>query len=485
MSVDRCHTSAAVLAERVREGDLSPTTLVDAYLDRIAARNDVTNAYVTIIEDEARERAREAERAVENGDDLGPLHGVPIALKDLHGMKSGVRHTFGSVPFADHVPETDAIVVERLERAGAIVLGKTNTPEFGHAGTTDNELFGATGTPFDPGKTAGGSSGGSAAAVADGLAAMAQGSDVGGSLRIPASACGVVGLKPSFGRIAHAPRPDGFGTHTPFATVGPMARTVEDVALMLDVCAGPDPRDPFSLPAPDESYRTATETGIEDLRVAYSPDLSRFAVDEHVRRIVDGAVEAFEDAGTTVEDVEIGGPEMGDLRYAFTSAFTVKFATLAATLKDAYGVDLLGEHRDEVTPELVRLMEMGQGFDTVEYNRTDVIRTSFYDAIEDVLEESHVLVTPTLAVPPFGIDESAPSTIDGETVNPLTDWLLTWPFNLTGHPTASIPAGFTDEGLPVGMQVVGRRLDEHSVLAASAAFERVRPWHEEYPRMGV
>ena len=314
------------------------------------------------------------------------------------------------------------------------------------------------------------------------MTALAQGSDVGGSLRIPASACGVVGLKPSFGRIAHTPRPDGFGTHTPFATVGPMARTVEDVALMLDVCAGPDPRDPFSLPAPDESYRTATERDVGDLTVAYSPDLSRFTIDERVRAVVDEAVGAFEEAGATVERVEVGGPEMNDLRYAFMSQFTVKFATLAATLKDAHGVDFLGEHREAVTPELVRFAEMGQSFDTVEFNRTDVVRTAFYDAIEDVLDEYDVLVTPTLAVPPFGIGEDEPREIDGESINPLTDWLLTWPFNLTGHPTASVPAGFTEEGLPVGRQIVGRRLDERTVLAASAAFERVRPWVGNYPR---
>ncbi len=482
MSVELCYASATDLAERIRTGDLSPTDLTDAYLDRIAARNEVTNSYVTVIEDEAREQAEEAEQAVESGDELGPLHGVPIALKDLHGMKAGVRHTFGSVPFAEYVPEENAIVVERLERAGAIVLGKTNTPEFGHAGTTDNELFGPTGTPFDSEKTAGGSSGGSAAAVADGLAAFAQGSDVGGSLRIPASACGVVGVKPTFGRIAHAPRPDGFGTHTPFATVGPMARTVEDAALMLDVCAGSHPRDPFSLPAPDIDYRAATERGAEDLRVAYSPDLSRFVIDERVRRVMDDAVTGFEEAGAVVEEVEIGGPGMGDLRYTFMSQFTVKFATLAASLKDAYGVDFLGEHREQVTPELAQFMEMGQGFDTVEYNRTDEIRTAFYDAIEDVFCEYDVLVTPTLAVPPFDIEKRAPSTIDGETINPATDWLLTWPFNLTGHPAASIPAGFTDEGLPVGMQVVGQRLDEETVLTTSAAFERMRPWAENYPR---
>jgi Asp-tRNA(Asn)/Glu-tRNA(Gln) amidotransferase A subunit family amidase len=482
MSVDLCYTPATELAERVRTGELSPVELVDAYLDRIDARNDVTNAFVTVIEEAARERAKEAEQAVESGDELGPLHGVPVALKDLFGRKAGVRNTFGSKLFAEHVPEEDAIMVRRLEDAGAIVLGKTNTPEFGYAGTTDNPLFGATGTPFDPTKTAGGSSGGSAAALADGLTPLAQGSDAGGSLRIPASACGLFGLKTTLGRIPHAPRPNGFAHHTPATTMGPFARTVEDAALMLDVCAGPDPRDPFSLPAAETDYVAATERPVDDLRVAYSPDLSRFRIAEDVRTVITEGVDALAEAGATVEKSEVGGPSLGELRFAFTKLYTVGFATLAATVEEQYGLDPLGEHREAVTPDLVQMMEIGKSFDVAEYGTANVPRTGLHDAMEDLFAEYDLLVTPTLAVPPFGIDEPEPTQIDGEPINSLTDWLLTWPFNLTGHPAASVPAGLTEEGLPVGMQVVGPRFAEDDVLAASAAVERVRPWAEEYPR---
>ena len=268
MAEELCFTPATELAFRIRRRDLSPVEVVDAFLDRIEDRNGRINAYVTVLDEEARKKAKEAERLLGSGRPLGPLHGVPVAIKDLFDFKAGVRNTFGSKPLADFVPRQSVTYVERLEEAGAIVLGKTNTPEFGHKGATDNLLFGPTSTPFAPGKNAGGSSGGSAAAVADGLAAIAQGTDSGGSIRIPASFCGVYGLKASFGRVATASRPDAFVTHTPFSHSGPLSRTIEDAALMVDVMTGPHPRDPFSLPNDGTDYLVATRQSIEGMRVA-------------------------------------------------------------------------------------------------------------------------------------------------------------------------------------------------------------------------
>ena len=475
---------ATELAARIRRGALSPITVVEAFLDRIEARNDTLNAYVTVIAEDARERAREAERAVERGDLLGPLHGVPVALKDLHGYKNGVRHTYCSVPFKDHVADHDATSVSRLEAAGAIVLGKTNAPEFGPKGTTDNLLFGPTGNPFDPAYNAGGSSGGSAAAVVDGMAAVAQGSDGGGSLRIPASWSGCYTIKPTFRRVAVAETPSAF-SHTPFIHHGPLARSVEDAALLLDVIAGPDPRDPHSVPN-GPSARAATSRGIEDLEIAYTPDYGTFPVDPSVRRVVEDALAAFEAAGATVRDLD---PQLGHDHATLTDVWLtysgVGHAARWRTLKDEEGMDLLADHRDEITDELARMIEIGRDVSAVEYRRLDHVRTDVLRAFADVLDAADLLVSPTLACPPVpNADDGhtvGPTAIEGVPVDPQIGWCMTYLQNFTGHPAASVPAGFTDDGLPVGLQIMGPRFGEDQVIAASAAFERHRPWADAYP----
>ncbi|WP_372911078.1 amidase [Salinigranum sp.] len=489
MSDTFAYTSAAVLASRIRRGDLSPVAVVDACLERIDARNEDTNAFVTVLEEEARERAKEAEAAVRRGEELGPLHGVPIAIKDLFDFKAGVRNTMGSVPFAEFVPEESATYVRRLEDAGAIVLGKTNTPEMGHKGTTDNRLFGPTSTPFDLDRNAGGSSGGSAAAVADGLVPIAQGSDGGGSVRIPAAWSGVYGFKATYGRVAQAIRPDAFLSHTPTIHAGPLTRTVEDAALMLDVMTGPDPRDPLSVPEDPHDFRGAVRRGVEGMDVAYSPDFDVFPVDERVRRVVDDAVTAFETAGATVEEVSLGlTHDQFELAELWIREIGMLYHSAVEGFK-AEGLDLLGDHRDELTPEFAELLEETRDQSVVGYKRDEHLRTEVYDALQDVftVEEYDLLVTPTLAVPPVENDDGGtgqtvgPSEVDGEPVDPLIGWCLTYPINFTGHPAASIPAGFTDDGLPVGLQLVGDRFDDETVFAASGAFERVRPWHDAYP----
>ncbi|WP_160133669.1 amidase [Halococcus salsus] len=473
-------TTATSLAGRVRAGDLSPVDVVETVLDRATARNDVTNAYVTLVEDDARERAHEIEAAVERGEDPGPLAGVPVALKDLFGYKAGIPATMGSAAVGEFVPEESAVVTERLEAAGAVVVGTTNAPEFGHKLVTENPFHGRTGTPFDPERVSGGSSGGSAAAVADGLAAFAQGSDMGGSIRVPAAFCGVYGLKPSFGRVPTATRPDGFVLSTPFTSIGPLARTVEDAALALDVLSGPHPRDPYSLPAPEKSYRDALDRDTSDLSVAYSRDLGIFDVAERVADVTD---DALADLAGVVDDVERTDPpydgSLSDLRYAFTQISTVVFASMVEGF-EAEGIIGDGD-RERLSPSVRTMVRIGEDADAVSYKRADRPRTDFYDAVEAVLDEHDLLVTPTTAVPPFEHGRDGPQTIDEASVaNPVVDWCLTWPFNLPGHPVASIPAGFVD-GLPVGLQVVGRRHADETVLAASAALERVRPWRDTYP----
>jgi len=477
--------SATELAARIRRGDLSPVSAVEDCLERIEDRDGELNAFVTVLEEPALERAREAERAVEAGEDLGPLHGVPIALKDLFDFKAGVRNTIGSTPFAEFVPESSATYVERLEAAGAIVVGKTNVPEFGHKGTTDNRLCGATSTPFDLDRNAGGSSGGSAAAVADGLVPVAQGSDAGGSIRIPAACCGVYGFMPSYGRVAQAIRPDAFDTHTPTIHAGPITRTVEDAALLLEVMTGPHPRDPMSVPDEDPDYRGAVRRGIEGFRVAYSPHFEVFPVDGRVGAVVDDAVEAFEEAGATVETVELDIEySHRDLAELWTREVGISYQSTLEGFEEA-GYDLLEDHREALCPDFVELLEETRDLTALRYKRDEHVRTEVFDAIQDVFADYDLLVTPTVAVPPVENSEEGqtvgPSEIDGEPVDPLIGWCLTYPLNFTGHPAASVPAGLTDDGLPVGLQVVGDRFADTDVLAASGAFERVRPWADTLP----
>ena len=477
---------AVEVASRVRRGDLAPTEIVDAFIERIHNRNEEGNAYVTLIEEQARKRARELEDAVEQGHDLGPLHGVPIALKDALGFKKGVRNTYGSIPFKDNVSERNALFVERLEDAGAIVLGKTNVPEFGSMGTTDNLLFGPTSTPFDLQYNSGGSSGGSAAAVADGLCTFAQGSDAGGSLRIPASFCGIFTLKPSFRRVAAPGVPNAFSSAKTFGHYGPLTRTVEDAALVLDVIAKPHPRDPFSVPSDTTDFRSATRQSVEGLKIAYTRDFDAFPVDKQVTKVTDEAVEAFERAGATVTEVDIEiGHSHSTLMETWLDIWKVNYAAEMEVLKEESGIDLLGDHRDEITDHLINLIEGGHEISGTEYYNFDIVRTDVMNAIANVFENYDLLVSPTTACPPVeNADEGinvGPADINGERIEPTIGWCMTYLINFTGHPAASVPAGETDAGLPIGMQIVGRRFDDETVLAASASFERIRPWRETYP----
>lgn len=473
------YRSATDLAARIRRGDASPVEVVDVLLDRIEERNDATNAFVTVAGERAREAAREAKRAVDDGGDVGPLHGVPVAVKDLNHV-AGVRTTFGSRLFDGYVPEESDPFVTRLERAGAIVLGKTNTPEFGLGCTTDNLVVGPTPTPFDLDRVGGGSSGGAGAALADGLCPLAQGSDTGGSIRTPASFCGVYGLKPSFGRIPLVDRPNAFSAHTPFSHLGPMARTVEDAALMLDVVAGSHSRDPFSLPDSGTEYRDAVDRDIEELSVAHSPGMGTYPVDPQVRETVSEAAGAFEAAGATVSDVEMDlGATQEEILDAFYTFARASWNALFDRLEDEHGLDPRGADREKlraVTRETILDTERPT---TAEVASAEATRTRVFDGAGDVLSGYDLLVTPTLAIPPFPVGEH-PTEIDDTEIEPLRGWVLTQPFNFSGHPVASIPAGFVD-GLPVGMQIVGRRHADDVVLRASAAYERVRPWHDAYP----
>ena len=482
MAEDLCFTPAVELADRIRRRKISPVEVVDAFLRRIERVNPKINAYVLVLEKRARERAREAERALEAGADVGPLHGLPVAVKDLVDL-AGVKTTAGSKLRANNVATADAIVVKRLRDAGAIVIGKTNTPEFGRKPMTTNLLHGPTGNPWAPDRTAGGSSGGSGAAVAAGLAPLAQGSDTAGSIRVPASACGVFGLMPDFGRVPKGPnRSDAFQYAGPCSFTGPMTRTVEDAALMLDAMAGPHSASPFSLPERESSYVDATGRSTADLRVAFSPDLGICSVESDVLGVVEDAVGALEEVVGTVDRVDAVFEQSWDeLHDALEVLLQERYRGMYDDLQRNQGIDLL-EHRADVTEEVVSRVEKSLELSVLDVRRAQRVRTRGYDAVRALLDEYDLIVTPTLGLRPFEKD-TQPESIRGEPIDPLHGWILTWPINLTGNPTASVPAGFTDDGLPVGMQLVGRRHEDDTVFAASAAFEGVRPWTEARPSL--
>ena len=471
-NTDLCFTPATELVDLIRRGELSPVELVDAFLDRIDQINPKVNAYCLVLHEKAHAAAKEAEAAVKRGDRLGPLHSIPIAIKDLTPT-AGIRTTFGSKAFEHFVPDYDAPFVERVKAAGAIILGKTNTPEFGWKGTTDNPLFGATRNPWALDRMAGGSSGGSAAAVAAGLAPLAEGSDGGGSIRIPSSACGVFGLKPTFGLVPVDLMLNCFTHSTPFITHGPIARTVADAALLLSVVAGPEERDPFSLPGPGEDFTQALKGDIGGLRIAYSPDLGFFEIDPRVRCATDNAVKVFADLGCAVEVVDPHFEKPEVLEGAFQTMWTVSFASNFQDLFLSLG--------ELMTPEVAAMIKLGQQVSGVEYKQTELIRSMVWEKIQAIFKRHDLLLTPTLAVPPFSIDILGPTEVNGEPINQFLGWILTYPFNLTGHPAASIPCGFTDEGLPLGLQIVGKRFADGMVLRASAAFERTSPWAHKRP----
>ena len=482
-SDELAYMSAAEIAERVRRRSLSPVEIVESCIARIERRNPSLNAFVFKGFDDARREARAAEASVMSGAATGPLHGVPTAIKDLFDFKPGWPFTFGGVrAMRDCVSSWHCVFAERIERAGAIILGKTNSPTMGLRGTCDNYLFGPSRNPFDTRRNTGGSSGGSAAAVADGLVPFAEGTDAGGSIRIPAAWCNVVGFKPSFGRVPVVTRPNAFAGATPFVFEGPISRTTEDAALVLSALAGYDPRDPFSIET-HEDFLGATRRSIKGWRIAYSPDFDVFPIDAAVGRTVDEAVRRFADAGAVVEEVRLGlKRSQRELSQTWTRLMTPLNISALEGMK-AFGIDLMGAHREDFPPDYLQRIDAYRELSAMELTADQAIRSEVYDAIQGVLTDHEILVSPTVATMPVENatdgDTKGPARVNGVEVDPLIGWCLTYLTNFSGHPSASVPAGLSG-GLPVGMQLIGRRYADGDVLAATAAVERVLPWREAY-----
>jgi aspartyl-tRNA(Asn)/glutamyl-tRNA(Gln) amidotransferase subunit A len=465
-ATDLCFMPATELAGAIRAKQVSPTEALDAVLARIATVNPKINAIVTVTEDLARTAAREAESRITRGESLGPLAGVPVTIKDLVMVKD-VRTTWGSKVFEHFVSPEDAPSVERLRAAGAVIVGMTNSPEFGYKGTTDNPVFGVTRNPWSLDHTPGGSTGGGGAAVAAGLAPLTIGTDAGGSIRIPASCCGIVGFKPTLGRVAMAP---AFGGLETLSHTGPMTRTVRDAALMMAVIAGPDARDLSSLPDDGTTWVAAPDGGIADLRLAWTPDWGYAPVDPEVRRITEASMRRLGQSGARIENASPRFPDPGD-------AFGVLFPAAVAARLEGF----LAEWRDKMDPGLVQYIELGRRPSAVQFVQAANVRRTLNDAFRQFFASHDLLLTPTLAAPPLPLGQHQYKEIAGKPVGALGWLAFTYPINLLGYPAITVPAGWTESGLPVGLQIVGPRFADAAVLRAAAAFEAVQPWAERRP----
>jgi amidase len=472
MALDElCWTPARELAEMVRQKDVSPVEIVEAVLARIDRINPHVNAYCTVAADHARAAAREAEAGVIRGGALAPLHGVPYSIKDLVPTK-GIRTTMGSKIFEHNVPDEDAALVEKLRSSGAILLGKTNTPEFGCKPFTDNFIFGATRNPWALDRSAGGSSGGAAAAVATGLGPLAEGSDLAGSIRHPAAWCGVVGFKPSQGRIPRYPNAAAWNS---MSVNGPIARTVADAALMFSVMVGPDVRDPLALPHTGEDWaRVADTPSVTGLRVAWTPDLGgAAAVDPRVVALCESAAKAFSELGCEVEDAS---PEIGDIAGPFLALnAAVRVATIGR---------YLDQWREQMDPILVHRLEIGRSLTPEEIGQAEVARSAYHQRLRRFFERYDLLVLPATATAATPLDDPIPAEIAGRPIKETLDMLVpTFVFNFSGYPAISVPCGWTGDGLPVGLQIAAGWWQDARVLRAAAAFEAVRPWASRRPAL--
>ena len=471
---DLCAYPATKLAGLVRERKLSPVEIAEAVLARQAGIDGHLNAFCTPTPDLAREMARRIEAEIAAGHTVGPLAGVPVAIKDLISTK-GIRTTGGSRLYADFVPEEDDIVVERLIAAGAIIVGKTNVAELGYGAVGHNPLFPTTRNPWAPELTSGGSSAGSAVAVAAGMAPVALGTDGGGSIRIPAAFCGVVGFKPSMGRVPLYPgcrdeRHAGFSGWESIEHIGPLTRTVGDAALVVSAIAGPDDRDRHSLPAGDVDWVQAAGETARGLRVAFSPDWGYAAVDAEVREIAAAAARVFErDLGCAVEETH---PGFGDLYPTFE--------TIVAMETDLTGMErLIEEHPGVVSPHIAAMV--GRIWTGREFSDAIAARKHIANTMWRFMRRYDVLLTPTVATPAFPIGLDCPSEIEGEPAAQQSWTPFAFLANFTGQPAISLPAGHTRAGLPVGVQIIGPHLGDALVLRAAATFEAAAPWADRWP----
>lgn len=455
------------LVSLIKKKEISPLELIGVTLERIDTVNHDLNAFVDLCPEKALSEARKITELISAGKDVGPLAGIPLGVKDLENV-AGMVTSYGSIPFKDNMVFEDSIQVARLKKAGAIVVGKTNTPEFGFTGFTKNRLYGITRNPWNLEMTPGGSSGGSAAAVAAGLVPICTGSDAGGSIRIPSSYSGCFGLKTSFGRIPIGPMP--YVSYSSLSVMGPLSRNVRDAALYMDCTVGYHPADPFSLPAPGKSYLAEIDNLPKRLKIAFSPTLGYAVVQKEVLDCVEKAVQAFAEMGHQVELWSGNLPDMGDA-----------WAELISTDIYAQLHEILEQEKDSIGRTLVTVLNKTRNTTVTRLTVIQKLRAELNSHLEKLFNEFDFLLTPTMPTEAFVASGPPPSEIDGQPVPLLGAVAFTYPFNFSGHPAASVPAGFTPNRLPAGLQIVAPRYRDDLVLQAARAYEKARPWDDLKP----
>ncbi len=461
--------SGLALGRAIASREVSAVEVLDAIVARVEAVNPQVNAVVTLAAENAREEARAVDVRVAAGETGGPLCGVPASIKDLIETK-GIRTTFGSLLRQDFVPQHDAVLVERVRAAGCPIFAKTNTPDHGGKFATDNMVFGATNNPWDLSRSPGGSSGGAAAQVAAGMGPLAVGNDGGGSIRVPASMCGVYGLKPQFGRIPSWPRHNGWYT---LNHEGPITRTVRDAAALLDIMAGPDERDWLSLPDQPGSYLQACDGDIKGMRVAWSPTPGYGRVDPEVLERCQAAARTFEELGCIVEEAS---PHLPNVDQIF-------LGMIVPRLLVQFEQEFPPGFAEKLDPVVQSFLPLAEQMTTRDVFAAIYGEYAVHDLLVGFFQQYELFLTPTIATPPYASGVFGPSEVAGEPISSPLEPFFTHPFNLTGQPAASVPVGFTDDGLPVGLQIVGRRFAEKTVLRASACFEAARPWADRWPAL--
>ena len=464
--------TAVELAQLIRNKDISCVEVMQAHIAQIDRVNPKVNAIVTYHPEQALEVAKAADVALQGGDNVGVLHGLPVAHKDLVDT-AGVRTTYGSPIYADHVPQQDALLVERLKQAGAISVGKTNTPEFGAGSQTFNEVFGATLNPYDLSKTCGGSSGGAAVALACGMVPIADGSDLGGSLRNPSNFCNIVGFRTAIGRVPVWP------SQTPWSALavqGPMARTVQDTALMLSAIAGPDARCPVALTDAGETFNPLVHSlkrDFEGVRIAWSSDVGGLPVDPRIVSVIESQRGTFRELGC---DIDEACPDFSDANEVF---MTMRAAVMAATR-----AELLHNHRDQLKDTVIWNIEEGMKLNAADVGMTEVKRAALYERVRKFLETYEFMVFPVSQHPPFDVTQPYLTEVNGVQMETYIDWMRScYYITATGLPAISVPCGFTEDGLPVGVQIVGRHLSEFSVLKLAYAFQQATGFWKQRPEV--
>jgi amidase len=471
MSSEICFLQAHELVSLIRGKKISATEVMEAHLSHIEKINPKVNAIVTLLPEIAMQHAKSADEMLARNKEVGPLHGLPIAHKDLV-LTKGVRTTFGSPIFKDFIPDEDGLIVERLRNAGALTIGKTNTPEFGAGSQTYNEVFGETLNPYDITKTCGGSSGGAAVALACGMLPIADGSDMGGSLRNPASYCNVVGFRPSPGRVPLWPDLVGW---CPLLVEGPMARTVKDAALMLSAIAGPDARSPISITEPGSLFHRPLDRDFKGVRIAWSRSLGGLPVDPRVTAVIEEKRHVFESLGCITKDLE---PDFEGADEAFKAwrAWRVELGF----------AELLEKYRNVVKDTVIWNIEEGSKLSGPQIGTAERKRTDLYHRIRKLMETYEYLVLPVSQVPPFDVKERYVQEINGQVMETYIDWMKScYYISAIGNPAISVPCGFTPDGLPIGIQIVGRHQNDFSVLQLAYAFEQETEFWKQKPSLVI